>query len=208
MYKRGKAGEPMQFGRLVLLYEDGAGFITHYYILPRDQSDRDVVVQQTRKAQRRHRGRIRRASFDRGFHSPDNQEKLGQDHRTSLSAGVRSPPSGPAGEDGKRRVPRSPAVAPGHRVGDWSLAVGQWAGALSRPDRKGICTLHWPGRVGAKSSCVGQVADCSRSSRLPSGTLSSPVRGLRPHAGHTLIRQFRHLPESWPLTIPPLSLPP
>ena len=76
MYKRGKAGEPMQFGRLVLLYEDGAGFITHYYILPRDQSDRDVVVQQTRKAQRRHQGRIRRASFDRGFHSPDNQEKL------------------------------------------------------------------------------------------------------------------------------------
>ena len=76
MYKRGKAGEPMQFGRLVLVYEDGAGFITHYYILPRDQSDRDVVVQQTRKAQRRHQGRIRRASFDRGFHSPDNQEKL------------------------------------------------------------------------------------------------------------------------------------
>ena len=78
MYKRGKAGEPMQFGRLVLVYEDGAGFITHYYILPRDQSDRDVVVQQTRKAQRRHQGRIRRASFDRGFHSPDNQEKLAQ----------------------------------------------------------------------------------------------------------------------------------
>jgi transposase, IS5 family len=76
MYKRGKAGQPMQFGRLVLLYEDGAGFITHYYILPRDQSDRDVVVQQTREAQRRHRGRIRRASFDRGFHSPENQEKL------------------------------------------------------------------------------------------------------------------------------------
>lgn len=76
MYKRGKAGEPMQFGRLVLLYEDGAGFITHYYLLPRDQSDRDVVVQQTREAQRRHQGLIRRASFDRGFHSPDNQEEL------------------------------------------------------------------------------------------------------------------------------------
>jgi hypothetical protein len=76
MYKRGKAGQPMQFGRLVLIYEDGAGFITHYYILPRDQSDRDVVVPQTRQAQQRHQGRIRRASFDRGFHSPENQEKL------------------------------------------------------------------------------------------------------------------------------------
>jgi transposase, IS5 family len=76
MYKRGKAGQPMQFGRLVLLCEDGAGFITHYYILSRDQSDRDVAVQQTREVQRRHRGRIRRAPFDRGFHSPENQEKL------------------------------------------------------------------------------------------------------------------------------------
>ena len=76
LYMRGKAGEPMQFGRLVLVYEDGVGFITHYLILPRDKSDRDVVVRETRKAQKRHQGRIRRASFDRGFHSPKNQEEL------------------------------------------------------------------------------------------------------------------------------------
>jgi hypothetical protein len=76
LYKRGKAGQPLQFGRLVLVYEDGAGFITHHYILPRDKSDRDVVVQQTREAQKRHKNRIRRASFDRGFHSPENQKKL------------------------------------------------------------------------------------------------------------------------------------
>jgi transposase, IS5 family len=76
LYKRGKAGEPMQFGRLVLMFEDGAGFLTHHDLLPRDKSDRDVVVRQTRKAQKRHQGRIRRASFDRGFHSPENQEKL------------------------------------------------------------------------------------------------------------------------------------
>lgn len=76
LYKRGKAGQPLQFGRLVLIYEDGVGFITHYHILPRDQGDRDVVVTQTRRAQKRHRGRIRRASFDRGFHSPQNQTAL------------------------------------------------------------------------------------------------------------------------------------
>jgi IS5 family transposase len=63
---------------MALLYEDGVGFITHYYLLPRDKSDRDVVVEQTREAQRRHQGRIRRASFDRGFHSPENQEKLAE----------------------------------------------------------------------------------------------------------------------------------
>lgn len=76
LYQRGKAGQPMQFGRLVLVYEDGAGFITHYHVLPRDKNDRDVVVKQTRKAQERHKGKIRRASYDRGFHSPENQTEL------------------------------------------------------------------------------------------------------------------------------------
>jgi hypothetical protein len=76
LYKRGKAGEPIQFGRLALVYEDGAGFITHYYLLPRDKGDRDVVVEQTRTVQKRHRGKIRRGSFDRGFHSPQVQEEL------------------------------------------------------------------------------------------------------------------------------------
>jgi len=76
LYKRGKAAEPLQFGRLVLVFEDGAGFITHHYLLPRDQGDRDVVVAQTRAAQRRHGGKIRRGSFDRGFHSPLIQDAL------------------------------------------------------------------------------------------------------------------------------------
>ena len=76
LYKRGKAGQPMQFGRLILLYEDGVGFITHHHLLPRDKGDRDVVVQETRKAQKRHKGKIRQGSFDRGFHSPENQKEL------------------------------------------------------------------------------------------------------------------------------------
>jgi transposase, IS5 family len=76
LYIRGKAGHPMQFGRLVLIYEDGAGFITHYSLLARDETDRDAAVRETSKAQRRHRGRIRRASLDRGFHSPENQIAL------------------------------------------------------------------------------------------------------------------------------------
>ena len=76
LYKRGKAGEPIQFGRQVLIFEDGAGFVTQAYLLPRDANDRDVVVEQTRILQQRLRGRIRQASFDRGFHSPENQHQL------------------------------------------------------------------------------------------------------------------------------------
>jgi hypothetical protein len=76
LYQRGKAAKPLQFGRLVLVFEDGAGFITHHHLLPRDQGDRDVVVAQTRTAQKRHGGKIRRGSFDRGFHSPQVQDAL------------------------------------------------------------------------------------------------------------------------------------
>lgn len=76
LYKRGKAAKPMQFGRQVLIFEDGVGFVTHAYLMPRDADDRDVVVKQTRIVQKRDQGRIRRASFDRGFHSPENQKEL------------------------------------------------------------------------------------------------------------------------------------
>jgi hypothetical protein len=76
LYKRGKAGQPMQFGRLILVYEDAAGFIPHHHVMPRDAQDQDVVVEQTREVQDRLNGRIEEASFDRGFHSPENQTQL------------------------------------------------------------------------------------------------------------------------------------
>ena len=76
LYRRGKAGKPNQYGRLVLIYEDAAGFISHHYVMPRDVQDRDVVVEQTRKLQARLKQRIEEVSFDRGFHSPENQEQL------------------------------------------------------------------------------------------------------------------------------------
>ena len=78
LYKRGKAAEPVQFGRQVLVYEDSAGFITHAYLMPRQKDDRDVVVEQTRALQQRLGGHIQQASFDRGFHSPENQRDLAE----------------------------------------------------------------------------------------------------------------------------------
>ena len=78
LYKRGKAGPPLQFGRLVLIYEDAAGFIPHHHIMPRDAQDQDVIVQQTRKLQDRLDGQIEEASFDRGFHSPENHTQLAE----------------------------------------------------------------------------------------------------------------------------------
>ena len=68
--------EPIQFGRLVLVYEDAAGFIVHHRVLPRDTQDVDVAVEQTRRHQKRLGGRVKKLSFDRGFHTPDNQREL------------------------------------------------------------------------------------------------------------------------------------
>jgi transposase, IS5 family len=76
LYKRGKAGEPMQFGRLVLFFEDAAGFIVHSHILPREALDQDVAVEQTRVLQERLGGRVEQISFDCGFHTPENQKQL------------------------------------------------------------------------------------------------------------------------------------
>jgi hypothetical protein len=78
LYKRGKAGEPVQFGRLVLVYEDAAGFITHHHVLSRGAQDQDVIIEQTQILQDRLQGQIEEASFDCGFHSPENQKKLAE----------------------------------------------------------------------------------------------------------------------------------
>lgn len=91
LYRRGKAGSPSQFGRLLLVFEDGAGFISHYHLMDRDAQDADVIVEQTQAAQRKHRGCIEVASFDRGFYSPENEWELSQ-----IVDQVCSPPRHPA----------------------------------------------------------------------------------------------------------------
>lgn len=78
LYRRGKAGEPNQFGRLVLVFEDGAGFISHYHLMDREATDAEVIVKETRSTQKKHQGRIETASFDRGFYSPDNEKLLAE----------------------------------------------------------------------------------------------------------------------------------
>jgi hypothetical protein len=76
LYRRGKAGQENQFGRLAMIYEDGAGFITHHYLLGRHEQDADVAVPQTKIVQQRLQGAIEEISFDRGFHSQENEQEL------------------------------------------------------------------------------------------------------------------------------------
>jgi IS5 family transposase len=76
LYRRGKAGTPNQFGRLVLVFEDAAGFISHYSLMDREATDAEVIVDETHRVQKKHHGAIKRASFDRGFYTPENEEQL------------------------------------------------------------------------------------------------------------------------------------
>ena len=76
LYKRGKAGTPVQFGRMVLIYEDSAGFVLHHHLMDRTAQDVDVPVEHTRILQERLDHQIKHLSFDSGFHSPENQEEL------------------------------------------------------------------------------------------------------------------------------------
>jgi transposase, IS5 family len=76
LIQRGKQPEPIQYGHKVLVLEDAVGFICHYEVVANGVLDQDVLVPAMTALQQRLGGKIKRASFDRAFHTPDNQEKL------------------------------------------------------------------------------------------------------------------------------------
>jgi IS5 family transposase len=78
LIKRGKQPNPIQYGHKVLVIEDAVGFICHYQVVGQGVLDQDVVVPAMTKLQKRMGGKIERASFDRAFHTPDNQQRLAQ----------------------------------------------------------------------------------------------------------------------------------
>jgi len=76
LINRGKRPNPNEFGHRVLIVEDGAGFICHHKVMEIGEQDLDVLIPEMERLQERLGGKIERGSFDRGFHSPKNQEDL------------------------------------------------------------------------------------------------------------------------------------
>ena len=76
LIKRGKQPDPIQYGHKVLVMEDAVGFICHYEVVADGVLDQDVLVPAMTTLQERVGGKIKRASFDRAFHTTENQEKL------------------------------------------------------------------------------------------------------------------------------------
>ena len=79
LIKRGKQPVPIQFGHNVLVVEDAVGFVVDYRVVANGVLDQDLVVPVMKQLQKRFDGRIKSASFDRAFHTPENQQRVGRD---------------------------------------------------------------------------------------------------------------------------------
>jgi transposase, IS5 family len=86
LIKRGKQPVPIQFGHNVLVVEDAVGFIVDYRVVSNGVLDQDLVVPVMKDVQKRFGGKIRSASFDRAFHTPENQRQLAEIVRTPCIA--------------------------------------------------------------------------------------------------------------------------
>ena len=71
---KGKAGVPVELGLKVCILEDQHRFILHHRVMAQ-QSDAQVAVSMVREAQKRFQ-HLDACSFDKGFHTPQNQDQL------------------------------------------------------------------------------------------------------------------------------------
>lgn len=71
---KGKAGVPVELGLRVCVLEDQHRFILHHRVMEK-QTDDQVTVDMVKETKRRF-GDLESCSFDKGFHSPANQQDL------------------------------------------------------------------------------------------------------------------------------------
>jgi hypothetical protein len=81
---KGKAGVAQELGLKVCVLEDQFGYILHHHVME-NQTDNQVAVSMVATAKKKFDA-LANCSFDKGFHSPDNHEKLGKllDHQVVL----------------------------------------------------------------------------------------------------------------------------
>jgi IS5 family transposase len=72
---KGKAGVSQELGLRVCILECSSGFVLHHMVMEQETDDQ-VAVPIIKEAKGRF-GNLKSCSFDKGFHSPENQEKIG-----------------------------------------------------------------------------------------------------------------------------------
>ncbi|KMP12399.1 transposase [Candidatus Nitromaritima sp. SCGC AAA799-A02] len=73
---KGKAGVPVELGLKVCILEDHYGFILAHQTMQK-QTDEEVAVSMVEEGQKKFPG-LKQCSFDKGFYSPSNRERLGE----------------------------------------------------------------------------------------------------------------------------------
>lgn len=76
LVKRGKKPYPIEFGRRVFVLEDKERFIVDAFVMEHRQTDDKIVIPVVDRMKARFGDRIESISFDKGFHSPENQAYL------------------------------------------------------------------------------------------------------------------------------------
>jgi hypothetical protein len=76
LINRGKVPYPIEFGHRVFIIQDSAGFLVHAQVMGIGVTDEKVIVDAMKKLQDRFNNRIRAASFDKGFWTPNNLKEL------------------------------------------------------------------------------------------------------------------------------------
>jgi len=71
---KGKAGVPVELGLRVCVVEDKHGFILHHKVMENETDDK-VAIEMVKGTIERFKN-FKMCSFDKGFHSPDNQRDL------------------------------------------------------------------------------------------------------------------------------------
>ena len=178
LYQRGKAGEPVQFGRQMLVYEDGAGFITHIFLMPRDAGRPRGSGSPDPQAAKAFGRTLRYASFDRGFHSSENQQSVGRDCGPSLSADARVRPVAAARKRRRasRFVNRVSGIQVSNRRSTPCRAAMDWNAAATGRDR-GFSRYIQLGASGPQSSRAGKDFGGARGRRVPCGGVAAKAHG-------------------------------
>ncbi|MCK7490418.1 MAG: hypothetical protein MZW92_00325 [Comamonadaceae bacterium] len=115
LINRGKLPYPIEFGHRVLIVEDSAGFIVKARVMEPGQTDEKTPVLLMTELQNRFHGKIKGASFDKGFWSPSNLQDL-----KAIVPLVALPKKGKrSGADAAREDPRSLAACASGMPG-WS----------------------------------------------------------------------------------------
>jgi hypothetical protein len=135
MINRGKSPYPLEFGHLLYLVEDQAHFIVDFKILENGVTEQDVLLPQMRKLQRRAKNKIKAASFDQGFYTPENLKGLQEIVETACL-----PQKGRPSEEVKERqnTPDYRAARRRHAGIESAIHALVWGNGLARCPDKGL----------------------------------------------------------------------